>query len=337
MQTPFESQHKESVLQDWLESNSDSILDSGGVLIIGREVPTNLDGFIDLLGLDRQGNAVVIELKRDRTPRDAIAQALEYMSFATLLDEQELEAILRLYRPDDSRNLVEFHRQHFDLSQDDPVFLNKGQRIVLVGQHVTRGIMQTADYLNARGVRITCIEFTYFQTSAKNQMMSLEIVVSDQNHRLPGVLPRPRRVITKDEFLAACDDYGKHAFSRILAFAEKGKLKVQWAATSFSLKVSIDGITIPICYCFSHDAGLGQTVYTGFYGAGGAAGKSAMPENVVQSLKTQATDTELFVPAGKDDKDLKIPITWRLTDDQISSLLAWCESAEKAIREYGLK
>lgn len=65
----FEAEHEEAVLQKWLEANPDGILEDGGLLIIGREVLTDLGGFIDLLGLDRQGNVVVVELKSDRTPR----------------------------------------------------------------------------------------------------------------------------------------------------------------------------------------------------------------------------------------------------------------------------
>ena len=70
---PFEAEHEESTLEEWLESNPGAILEEGGLLVVGRQVVTNLGGYIDLLGVDREGNAVVVELKRDRTPRDVIA------------------------------------------------------------------------------------------------------------------------------------------------------------------------------------------------------------------------------------------------------------------------
>ena len=60
----------------WLEKNPESIVEDGALLIIGRQIATNLGSYIDLLALDREGNTAILELKRDRTPRDTIAQAL---------------------------------------------------------------------------------------------------------------------------------------------------------------------------------------------------------------------------------------------------------------------
>ena len=51
-------------------------MEDGGLLIIGRQVRTECGAFMDLLGVDRNGDVAVVELKRDRTPRDTIAQIL---------------------------------------------------------------------------------------------------------------------------------------------------------------------------------------------------------------------------------------------------------------------
>ena len=68
----------ESRLQDWLEKDI-SILDKN-LLVIGREVETDYKGFIDLLCIDALGDLVIVELKRDKTPREITAQALDYGS-----------------------------------------------------------------------------------------------------------------------------------------------------------------------------------------------------------------------------------------------------------------
>ncbi|MBN1424162.1 hypothetical protein JXA88_06365 [Candidatus Fermentibacteria bacterium] len=53
---PFQAGHEERVLEGWLESNPDGIVEDGRLLIVGRQVGTNLGSIIDLLALDREGD-----------------------------------------------------------------------------------------------------------------------------------------------------------------------------------------------------------------------------------------------------------------------------------------
>lgn len=64
-------------------------------MIIGKGVTTNLNTYIDLLGIDREGNAAIIELKRGRTPREILAQGLEYGSFVERLTTMNLMPSLK--------------------------------------------------------------------------------------------------------------------------------------------------------------------------------------------------------------------------------------------------
>ena len=79
----FEQQLQEIVAADL------SIVEPG-LLVIGREVIMRSSGKIDILALDADGNVVVIELKRNRTPRDVVAQALDYASQARHMTSEEL-------------------------------------------------------------------------------------------------------------------------------------------------------------------------------------------------------------------------------------------------------
>lgn len=47
--------------------------------MIGRQVRTTHGGYIDLLALNQDGQLIVIELKRELTPREVVAQALDYL------------------------------------------------------------------------------------------------------------------------------------------------------------------------------------------------------------------------------------------------------------------
>jgi len=334
VQTPFQVDHEEAVLEDWLESNPDGIVEDGRILIIGRQVVTNFGGFIDLLGLDREGDVVVVELKRDRTPRDTIAQSLEYVSFAERLDTAQLEDILRSYLNDKSLSLAEHHREYFELGSDEAVAFNKDQRIVIVGQRVTPEIRQTATFLRYKGLRVTCVEFTFLQAGGGTRLLSQEIVVGTESEKPKQVSSGSLPVVTEDAFLASADENGRAVFARILELANSRAMPVHWGTKGFSLNVDVDGTHVAVCFVFPPESVYKQTLRTTLRGCGGVEKKSAVPENEIQSLCKQAEATGLFVRAGR---DLKCQITRRLTEPEIDSLVQWCESVEKAVKQHGLK
>ncbi len=334
VRTPFQVDHEESVLEGWLEFNADGLLEDGRMLVIGRQVVTNLGGFIDLLGLDREGNVVVVELKRDRTPRETMAQALEYASFAERLDMEQLEAILRTYLNDESLNLAEYHRAHFNLGSDEAVAFNKDQRIVVVGQRVAPEIRQTSSYLRSKGIRTTCVEFTFFRDHGGTRLLTQEIVIGTdgpkQVHVSTGSLP----VVTEEAFLASCDENGKAVFARILQLSKVKGMPLHWGTKGFSLNVDVGGTHVAVCFVYPPDSVYRQTLRTAMRDIGGVTRKSAVAEDRIAALWRQAEATGLFVPAGR---DLKCRITRPLTEQEIESLVRWCESVEAAVREYGLK
>ncbi len=331
---PFQAEYEESVLEEWLESNPDGILEDGGVLIIGRQVATNLGGSIDLLGLDREGNAVVVELKRDRTPRETIAQSLEYASFVAQLDAAQLEGILSSYLNEESSSLTEYHRQHFDPGMDESVTFNKDQHIVVIGQFVTRGIKQTASFLRSKGIKITCVEFTLFQDKDGKRLMSQDIVVGQESMRPAQVSSTPRAVITEDEFLANLDDNGRSVFSRILQFAAYKSMPIHWGTKGFSLNVNLNGTHIATCFGYPPNSVWGQSLDTRLHHSSkGLRKQTAVSESTIRDLRDRAESTGLFGTRGK---ELRCHITRRFTDAEIDSILAWIEAVETAIREHGL-
>ncbi|MFI4916572.1 MAG: endonuclease NucS domain-containing protein [Phycisphaerales bacterium JB060] len=81
-------------LQDMLDQDI-SIADEGW-MVIGREVQAS-GGRIDLLCLNANGDLVALELKRDLTPREVVAQALDYGSWLVDLEDDDIAAIWDAY------------------------------------------------------------------------------------------------------------------------------------------------------------------------------------------------------------------------------------------------
>jgi hypothetical protein len=55
-----------------------------------------------MLAIDAEGRLAIIELKRDRTPRDVVARVLEYGAWAATLGLQQVEEIYALGYGDSS-------------------------------------------------------------------------------------------------------------------------------------------------------------------------------------------------------------------------------------------
>lgn len=333
-QEPFEANHTEEILHDWLESNPDGILEDNELLIIGREVLTDLGGFIDLLGVDRSGNVVVVELKRGRTPRETVAQALEYSAFAERLDVDQLETISRTYMNDASLNFAEYHRLHFELGDSDAVAFNKDQRIVIVSQEISPQVRQTAQFLNLKGVNVTCIEFTLFQTQDGDRLMSQEIAVGEESRRPMQVTSKSAPAVDEETFLTSLDENGKVVFSRLLEWSKANSMDISWGVKGFSSGVVVGSVRVPVCFAYPPNSVYKQSFYTAFGGAGSIKSKVAMPEEEIHDIKEKARGTGIFVSAGQ---DVKCMINRSLSNEEVNSLLNLCESIASAIQKYGLK
>ena len=75
----------ENLLEDDLVRNPSLLMED--LILVGRQTPTD-GGPLDLLGVDGDGRLVVFELKRGTLARDAVAQVIDYASY---LSEMELD------------------------------------------------------------------------------------------------------------------------------------------------------------------------------------------------------------------------------------------------------
>ena len=137
------------------------------LLLVGRQVPTAFGKFIDLLALDSEGRVGVLELKRDRTPRDVVAQLLDYGSWVRELEDDDIasifEAFLAKYYPEHkSTSLDEAFRDRF--GSDLPDVLNETHKLVLVASELDESSERIITYLaDEYGVAINAVFFRVFR------------------------------------------------------------------------------------------------------------------------------------------------------------------------------
>ena len=87
------SVEKEIEIEEFLEKHP-KVLDKD-IFIIGRQVPTSTKTRIDLMGLDKDGNVVLIEIKKSISVREVVSQILEYGVWAEDIQYEDLNRIAK--------------------------------------------------------------------------------------------------------------------------------------------------------------------------------------------------------------------------------------------------
>lgn len=149
----------ESRLEEWLLH--DISLVSTDLLVIGQQVETAYSGFIDLLAIDPVGNLVILELKRDKTPRDIVAQAMDYASWVQDLGHESITEIANGFLKD--MTLEQAFREKFQT--DLPDVLNERHRMWIIASFLDSATERIVKYLSeTHDVDINVVTFAYFKT-----------------------------------------------------------------------------------------------------------------------------------------------------------------------------
>jgi hypothetical protein len=176
----FGQRYLEQNLEDWFEKNPEALTDGEPVLIIGRQVNAGSAGTLDLLGLDSEGRTLIIELKRVPTPRDIVAQALEYAAWAASLDQAAIRQLAHSYfsQQDTPLSLEKAWQDAFgDADEDDLIELprlNDQQRVFVIIEGGNERVTAVIRYLRSLGVDITLLEYRYYQTESGEEFLDIE-------------------------------------------------------------------------------------------------------------------------------------------------------------------
>ena len=150
----------ESRIEEWLRQDIGLVSDD--LLVIGQQVSTDYGGSIDLLAIDSVGNLVILELKRDKTPRDIVAQVLDYASWVQGLGHEKIEEIANAFLKNNT-----FEQAFKDKFQTEiPDVLNERHRMYVVASSLDSATERIVKYLSeTHDVDINVATFAYFKTT----------------------------------------------------------------------------------------------------------------------------------------------------------------------------
>ncbi len=160
--SPIESEKK---LEDIISTNLEIISDD--LLFLGRQILTQYGKKIDLLAIDVEGKVSIVELKRDRTPRDVVAQAIDYASWVQNLSYAEIKEIY------EDHNKEKVFEQAFNekFGTTPPDKINNDHDLVIVCAELDVETERIINYLSDNyNVPINAVFFRYFENAEQKYL-----------------------------------------------------------------------------------------------------------------------------------------------------------------------
>jgi len=165
-------------LERWIKGNPEILGDD--IAVIGEQVPTK-SGPLDFLGIDNNGNLVIVELKRDTVAREALTQAIDY---ASDLATWELDKVSEVCQAFTGQSLEDFFGNKFPDRSSEGLTVNQAQRLLLVGFSVEESLSRMIEWLSSRfSVGINAIILNYIKTASGDELLSRTVIIPEEVER----------------------------------------------------------------------------------------------------------------------------------------------------------
>lgn len=149
----------EANLEDWIEQNPEILGEK--LFIIDRQIQVaDVADKLDLLALDRNGNAVIIELKRGDVDVPVDFQALRYASYVSRWGYEDFRKQAQAYfeqqgKTGEEFNFISILEEFFGEEVPD---IGQEQRILIVGRSVRQKLLSVALWLLEHKIDIRVVE-----------------------------------------------------------------------------------------------------------------------------------------------------------------------------------
>lgn len=168
----------ESRLEDAFEKDL-SIL-SPQLMFLARQVSTPYGKFVDMLAMDASGDLSVIELKRNRTPREVVAQLIDYASWVQSLSYEEIAAVYS--DSNQGKKLEEGFDDAFGISL--PEQINQNHQLIVVASELDSSTERIIDYLSDNyGVPISAVFFRFFRDGDRDYLARTWLIDPEEVER----------------------------------------------------------------------------------------------------------------------------------------------------------
>jgi len=145
-------------------------------LILGRQIHTSYGKIIDLLSIDSSGKITILELKKDKTPREVVAQALDYASWIQDLSYDEIKGI---FEEKNDKSFEEAFEEKF--GNPPPEKINEDHDMLIVCSTLDNETERILNYLSDNyNVPINVVFFRFFKESGSEFLSRSWLISPDE-------------------------------------------------------------------------------------------------------------------------------------------------------------
>ncbi|PYE52010.1 DUF91 domain-containing protein [Deinococcus yavapaiensis] len=138
------------------------------LMVLGSQVRTDNGKFIDILAVDITGDVCVVELKRAMTPREVVAQTLDYAAWVQQLSNERIREIYAEKHA--GKAFEQGFAERFGDDAPVPDELNKRHRLLIVASHLDPSTERIIAYLAQYGVPLNAVFLRYFKEGASEYL-----------------------------------------------------------------------------------------------------------------------------------------------------------------------
>ena len=131
-------------------------------LIVRNQVVTRQRKRADILAIDRTGNTVIIELKRDQGTFGAETQALQYLAEFSVYKGKAFVEHFSRHLPQLEDNLKSFLGDEVRIEN-----VNQRSRIILVARNFDAALFSMGEWLSSKGIAFRCIQYEPIEISGE--------------------------------------------------------------------------------------------------------------------------------------------------------------------------
>lgn len=274
-------------------------------LLIGRQVNTDFGKYIDLLAIDITGSIIVIELKKHKTPRDVVAQTIDYAAWVETLSTDRISQIYKDFSIKYALNTQTFDeafKAKFGVYPSEEE-VNSSHQMVIVAAELDASTERIITYLNDKAsVAVNAVFFQVFQ-DGENLYLSRAWMI-DPSETQEHAANVGQKNEWNGEYYSSfgSEPEGRHWRDAVkYGFISAGGGR--WYSKTLFMLSPGDRVWVNI---------PGK----GYVGVGEVTGKAIIADEFLTDDKVVSGRYRLGEQVGEDDADYFVPVRWLHTLDE---------------------